>query len=58
MASPVQISIPRLARLIGTPQAPVVLDVRIDEDFNEDPRLLPGAIRHPFSLLSERVENK
>lgn len=56
MASPVQISIPRLARLIGTPQAPVVLDVRIDEDFNEDPRLLPGAIRHPFDKVDELAD--
>jgi rhodanese-related sulfurtransferase len=31
--------------LIGTPHTPVVIDVRLDEDFNADPRLIPGAVR-------------
>lgn len=39
------ISVDTLARLIGTPAAPDVIDVRTDEDFAADPRLIPGAIR-------------
>jgi len=56
MASPVQISIPQLSRLIGTPAAPVVLDVRTDEDFDDDPRILPGAQRYPFDSVEELAD--
>jgi len=48
MASYNEISVSTLARLVGTPDCPVLLDVRIDEDFNDDPHLIPGAYRHPF----------
>ncbi|MBT8474373.1 MAG: sulfurtransferase, partial [Alphaproteobacteria bacterium] len=48
MASPNQITVKQLGRLIGTPQAPVLVDLRVPEDFDEDPRLIPGALRHPF----------
>ncbi|MGI9416576.1 MAG: chromate resistance protein ChrB domain-containing protein, partial [Geminicoccaceae bacterium] len=41
------------SRLIGTPNAPVLVDVCIDEDFREDPRLVPGSFRHPFRTLHE-----
>jgi rhodanese-related sulfurtransferase len=41
------ISPAQLARLIGTPEAPLLIDVRTDEDFAADPRLLPGARRAP-----------
>jgi rhodanese-related sulfurtransferase len=57
MASPVQISVSQLNRLIGTPGAPVVLDVRTDEDFDEDPRLIPSARRHPFHSV-ETIAHK
>ncbi len=56
MASPVQISIPNLFRLIGTPDAPVVLDVRTDEDFDDDPRFIPGAVRHAFDRVDQLAE--
>lgn len=55
MASYNEISTPTLARLIGTPDCPVLLDVRIDEDFDEDPRLIPGALRHPFADVVDLV---
>ena len=45
MASPFEISPRQLARLIGTPSAPVLLDVRIDDDVAADPDLIPGARR-------------
>ena len=39
------ISPDKLSRLIGTANAPTLIDVRIDEDFAADPRLIPGATR-------------
>ena len=48
MASPNQITAQQLARLIGTPECPPIVDLCIDEDFALDPRLIPGARRHPF----------
>jgi rhodanese-related sulfurtransferase len=47
------ISIDKLARLIGTPRCPVLIDVQTDEDFAADPRLIPGAVRRPWSRVSE-----
>ena len=52
MTSPNQITVSQLSRLIGTPSAPVIIDVCIDEDFNADPRLIPTAIRHPHTDIS------
>lgn len=48
MPSPTQITPAQLSRLIGLPDSPVIVDVRIDEDFAADPQLIPGAIRHAF----------
>jgi rhodanese-related sulfurtransferase len=45
MSSYSSISTDKLSRLIGTANAPALIDVRIDEDFAADPRLIPGAIR-------------
>src|SRR5579872_2141741 len=45
MSSPTTISNEKLARLIGTTNTPVLIDVRTDEDFAADQRLIPGAIR-------------
>jgi rhodanese-related sulfurtransferase len=45
MSSYTSISPDKLSRLIGTATAPVLIDVRVDEDFNADPRLIPGARR-------------
>jgi rhodanese-related sulfurtransferase len=45
MSSHTSISQDKLARLIGTAKAPVLIDVRTDEDFAADPRLIPGAVR-------------
>ena len=39
------ISADKLARLIGTPKCPALIDVRTEEDFAADPRLIPGAVR-------------
>jgi rhodanese-related sulfurtransferase len=47
------ISIDKLSRLIGTPKCPVLIDVRTDDDFSADPRLVPGSIRRPFAAVPE-----
>lgn len=43
MASPTEITADQLTRLIGLPDAPALIDVRIDEDYSADPRMLPAA---------------
>src|SRR5882724_12833750 len=45
MSSPTTISPDKLARLIGTAHMPALIDVRTDEDFAADQRLIPGAVR-------------
>jgi rhodanese-related sulfurtransferase len=49
MAAPNEITATQLSRLIGTADCPVIIDVRLDDDFAEDPRLIPTAFRHPHS---------
>ncbi|HEV2817754.1 MAG TPA: sulfurtransferase/chromate resistance protein [Allosphingosinicella sp.] len=39
------ISPDKLFRLLGTPACPAIIDVRPDEAFDLDPRLIPGAVR-------------
>lgn len=51
MPSPTEITIAQMARLVGTPSSPIVLDVRIDEDVEADPRLIPSAFRHSFDAV-------
>jgi len=48
MPSFLEITTEKLNRIIGTPSAPVLIDVRIDEDFAADPRLLPASIRRDY----------
>jgi len=50
--SPDIITLSQLARLLGTPDAPIVLDVRTEEDFARDPRTLPGAVRRDFRSVA------
>ncbi len=51
MAAPNAITPQQLLRLIGTPQAPIIVDVCLDPDFNDDPFLIPGSIRHSHTDL-------
>lgn len=51
-----EISIKDLTLRIGTPDAPILVDVCIDEDSALDPRLIPGAARHPFATIETRAE--
>lgn len=49
MAAPNEITVPQLLRLIGLPDAPVIVDISIDPDFDDDPYLIPGSFRHPHT---------
>lgn len=53
MSAYTSISSDKLARLIGTASAPTLIDVRIDEDFAADPRLIPGAIRRSHADVQD-----
>jgi rhodanese-related sulfurtransferase len=46
MPSPTEITVQQLARLVGLPGAPAIIDVRRDDEFTSDPRLVPTAQRH------------
>jgi rhodanese-related sulfurtransferase len=45
MSLPTSITVSQLSRLVGLPTAPETVDVRIDEDYRADTRLLPGSLR-------------
>jgi rhodanese-related sulfurtransferase len=46
--STTEITVSQLSRLIGLPHSPAIIDVRADEDFASDPRLIPGSQRRAF----------
>lgn len=52
MPAPNAIPPDKLARLIGTPKQPALIDVRTDEDFAANPRLIPGSVRRPFAEVA------
>ncbi|UCI31445.1 chromate resistance protein ChrB domain-containing protein [Mesorhizobium sp. B4-1-4] len=52
MPSTTAITVPQLSRLVGLPGAPAIVDVRTDEDFDADPRLLPASSRRDFKNVS------
>jgi rhodanese-related sulfurtransferase len=52
MASINTISVDKLARLIGTPNCPALVDVRTDDDYKADTRLIPGSIRRSHADVS------
>jgi len=45
MSAPNTITPEKLNRLIGTPSAPVIIDVRNEEDFAADPLIIPASLR-------------
>src|SRR4051812_46549506 len=53
MSSYTSISPDKLARLIGTAKTPVIIDVRTEEDFAADQRLIPGAVRRNHQEAAE-----
>jgi len=42
----------KLSRLIGTPKCAALVDVRSDEEFAADPRLIPGSSRRDYMVAS------
>jgi rhodanese-related sulfurtransferase len=52
MSTPDAITVAQLSRLIGTPDAPPILDVRTDEDHAADPRLLPASSRRDHRTVA------
>ena len=52
MPSTTAITVPQLSRLVGLPDAPTLVDVRIDEDYGADPRLLPASVQRDFKTVS------
>jgi rhodanese-related sulfurtransferase len=56
MPSPDVITVPQLARLMGLPEAPTIIDVRTDEDYARDPRLLPASLRRDYRNVTTWAE--
>jgi len=52
MPSHPQINAAQLARLVGLAGGPAIIDVRNDEDFAADPRLIPGSIWRDFATVA------
>ncbi|QND71159.1 chromate resistance protein ChrB domain-containing protein [Tardiphaga robiniae] len=53
MSSYTSISVDKLSRLIGTATTPALIDVRTDEDFAADLRIIPGALRRPHETAAD-----
>jgi rhodanese-related sulfurtransferase len=57
MPSPDTITSAQLSRLIGLPDAPVLLDVRTEDDYAADPRLLPASFRRDHRTASSWAQD-
>ncbi len=55
MSAPNSISVEKLYKLIGTRSAPLIIDVRLQEDFDLDPRHLPTAKRVAHTNVNAAV---
>jgi rhodanese-related sulfurtransferase len=53
MPSTTLITTSQLSRLIGLPQSPAIVDVRTDDDYRVDPRLLPGSLRRDYRAVTQ-----
>jgi rhodanese-related sulfurtransferase len=53
MSSINSIAYEKLARLIGTPKCPALIDVRTDDDFAGDPRLVPSSVRRAYDAVAD-----
>jgi len=51
MPGPSEITPAQLMRLIGTPEAPTLVDVRLAADLAADPRIVPGSIALPHTTF-------
>jgi rhodanese-related sulfurtransferase len=57
MAAPDEITVAQLTRLIGTRDAPTILDVRVDDDHAADPRMLPGSVRRDYRTVASWADD-
>ena len=57
MPTPDTITVAQLARLVGTPDAPLVVDVRIDDHHAADPRMLPASIRRDYRSVASWADD-
>lgn len=57
-AGPNSISPAQLARLLATPDAPLILDVRLAEDAAKDPRVIPTARRVAHAEVAAAMGQK
>ncbi len=48
-----EISVSSLLPMIGTPDCPTLIDVCIDEDYTQNPVLIPGAFRQPHTAIED-----
>lgn len=53
MPSNEQITVAQLSRLVGLPDAPAIIDVRIDEDVAADRVFLPGSVRRDYRTVAD-----
>ncbi len=51
-----QIAPSQLARLMGTPDVPLIIDVRLPQDLAADPRLIPTAQSIPHTDIAQMVD--
>jgi len=52
MSTPDAITASQLSRLIGTPDCPLIIDVRTEEDVAADPRFLPTSIHRDYRTVA------
>jgi rhodanese-related sulfurtransferase len=50
---PSTITVAQLSRLVGLPNAPTLIDVRIPDDYQQGTRLLPASCRRDFKTVSD-----
>jgi rhodanese-related sulfurtransferase len=48
MPAPTVITVPQLSRLTGLVDAPAIVDVRVEDDYRADPKILPGSLRRDY----------
>jgi rhodanese-related sulfurtransferase len=53
MATPNSIKSDKLSRLVGTANAPIIVDVRNEEDFAADPRLIPASLKRSHQTVAD-----
>lgn len=55
MSPPTMLTVAQLSRLVGLADAPVLIDLRGDEDYAADPRMLPAAMRRDVRTIASWV---